>query len=240
MRTTFTHLLFLFLLAVTPAWDYYDTRRLKQDPSSARKIGYYKTLCLWLWAATIAACILVGFRSIFTTAPMAEEATWLFRNIWIRYVVLMAICVLAAFVLLPYVIVAWKRVAGKPRRYASADLLKKMSYAYLFPATVRERRWWVVVALTAGICEEVLFRGFVLRYLHTAPWRLSLTVALLISAVTFGLQHLYQGIGGSAGAAAVGALFGLLFLLTGSLVFPIVLHAAMDLRMLVILRPAVE
>jgi membrane protease YdiL (CAAX protease family) len=34
-------------------------------------------------------------------------------------------------------------------------------------------------------------------------------------------------------------LFGLMFLLTGSLLLPVVFHSAMDLRMLLLLRPPV-
>ena len=96
------------------------------------------------------------------------------------------------------------------------------------------------VSITAGICEEVLFRGFMLHYLHVFPWTLDLTLALLISSLIFGVHHLYQGASGAAGTAIIGILFGLLFLLTGNLLLPIVLHGAMDLRLLVVLRPPAD
>jgi len=72
------------------------------------------------------------------------------------------------------------------------------------------------------------------------PWTLNLTLALLISSVIFGLNHLYQGAAGVAGSAIVGFLFGLLFLLTGNLLFPIIFHGVIDLRMLAILRPPAD
>jgi membrane protease YdiL (CAAX protease family) len=118
--------------------------------------------------------------------------------------------------------------------------MQKVSYSYLFPATLIERRWWVLVGITAGLCEEILFRGFLLYYLRTSPWQLHLTLALLLSSAIFGLQHLYQGAQGVAATFVLGALFGLFFILTGNLVFPILLHAATDLRLLVMLRPATE
>jgi membrane protease YdiL (CAAX protease family) len=98
----------------------------------------------------------------------------------------------------------------------------------------------VLVGLTAGVCEEIIFRGFLLFYLHTSPWKLDLTLALLISSVIFGLQHLYQGVNGVMASSVMGLMLGLLFLLTGNLVFPIALHTVMDLRLLVMLRPATE
>jgi Type II CAAX prenyl endopeptidase Rce1-like len=97
-----------------------------------------------------------------------------------------------------------------------------------------------LAGFTAGVCEETLFRGFLLHYLQVFPWTLNLTLALLISSVIFGFNHLYQGAGGVAGSAIVGFLFGLLFLLTGNLLLPIIFHGVIDLRMLAILRPPTD
>ena len=140
-------------------------------------------------------------------------------------------------VALPMGIILWKKLTRRPRKYSSAAL---KSFSYFFPATWTERRWWVFVAITAGICEEIIFRGFLLRYLHVLPWTLNLTLALLISSVIFGFHHLYQGAGGVAGTAIVGVLFGLLFLLTGSLLLPIIFHGVIDLRLLAVLQPPAE
>ena len=112
------------------------------------------------------------------------------------------------------------------------------SLSFFLPATWTERRWFAFLCITAGICEETLFRGFLLHYLHVLPFSLNLTLALLLSAIIFGLGHLYQGAGGAASTVVGGLLFGLLFLLTGNLLLPMLLHAAMDLRILLLLpRP---
>jgi membrane protease YdiL (CAAX protease family) len=138
----------------------------------------------------------------------------------------------------PYAAVAWKKLKNRPRSYRAADALK--SFEYFFPATRTERNWWVLVCITAGFCEETLFRGFLLHYLHVFPWTLNLTLALVISSLIFGMNHLYGGVGGVVGSAIGGFLLGLLFLLGGNLLLPIILHAVIDLRMLLILRPPVE
>src|SRR3979411_2681913 len=57
------HLLFAFLAIALPAWDFYATRRLKKNPGSAQKIGYYKTLCALLWIASVVAVATVGIRA---------------------------------------------------------------------------------------------------------------------------------------------------------------------------------
>lgn len=232
--TLLQHVLFVFLLVVAPAWDYYDTRRLQQNPTSLVRLRYYKSLCLWLWIAALVACLTAGWRAIFTIAP--GEAAWLAEHVWAYYAVGVAVALFTAAIVLPYVTVIWMRVTKKPRKYGSAVMMQKLSYAYLFPATRQERRWWIVVALTAGICEEIAFRGFLLQYLRNV-WGFGLGIAILVSCVVFGLQHLYQGAKGAAGTAFLGALFALLFVMSGSLLLPIVLHAVTDLRLLVILKP---
>ena len=132
----------------------------------------------------------------------------------------------------------WKKLNNRPRTYRSAKALRSLEY--FFPATQTERHWWVLVCITAGVCEETLFRGFMLHYLHVLPWTLNLTLALLISSLVFGLNHLYGGVGGVVGSAIGGFLFGLLFLLSGNLLLPVVLHALTDLRVLVILPTIAE
>ena len=217
------HLLFLFLLVVAPIWDLYDTRKLKLNPSSEKKIRYYKTLCTWLWIASALAVVPIGFRPLFTITSSPGEISWLLLHPRVRYLIeaLIATFVIIS-VVLPLGTVIWKKLTKRPLKYSSAAL---KSFSYFFPATWTERRWWVFVCITAGVGEETLFRGFMLHYLHVSPWTLNLTLALLISSVIFGFNHLYQGAGGVAGTGIVGVLFGLLFLLTGNLLLPIILHS---------------
>lgn len=168
-------------------------------------IRYYKTICTWLWIASALAVVLIGFRLLFTISPSPGELSWLLLHPWVRYLVEALIAILFILsVVLPVGVVIWKKLTNRPRKYSSADALK--SFSYFFPATWTERRWWVFVCITAGVCEEALFRGFMLHYLHVFPWTLNLTLALLISSLIFGLNHLYQGAGGVAGTAIVGFL----------------------------------
>lgn len=235
LATVVQHLLFFFLVVVTPIWDYYDTRRLKQNPESGRKLRYYRTLMAWLWIASLLACLAVGFRALFTIETMPSEAPWLFGHVWVRYLVEAVSALFLALLLLLAFTVIRKKLKKQPRKYSSADARKSLNY--FFPVSRVERRWFAFLCITAGICEETLFRGFLLHYLHVFPFSLNLTLALLLSAIIFGLQHLYQGAAGAASTVVIGFFFGLLFLLTGNLLLPMLFHAVMDLRILLILRP---
>jgi membrane protease YdiL (CAAX protease family) len=118
-------------------------------------------------------------------------------------------------------------------RVKAGKAAKKL--AFLLPSTGEERRWWWLVCITAGVCEEFVYRGFLLHYLHVLPFHLSLTWALVASSVIFGIGHLYQGVAGAVQTAVAGFLFGCLFLITGSLLVPMVVHAVVDLRALALL-----
>jgi membrane protease YdiL (CAAX protease family) len=96
----------------------------------------------------------------------------------------------------------------------------------ILPASLTELNRFTWVALTAGIVEETLWRGYLFWYLrHFMP----LWAAALVSTVGFGLAHAYQGFGNVPRIIAVGAAFALLYMLSGSIWLPILLHAIVDL-----------
>ena len=103
----------------------------------------------------------------------------------------------------------------------------------LIPNTARERLLFAAVAVSAGICEEVVFRGWLLFTLHT-PLGLSGTALILLGSALFGFCHTYQGVPGVFGATAAGALLCALYITTGTLLAPIVLHCLIDLRVAVL------
>jgi len=96
----------------------------------------------------------------------------------------------------------------------------------LIPHTRNEMIRFYWVSVSAGIVEELLWRGFFIWYLTQF---LPLTVAAVISAAGFGLAHAYQGVALLPRVASVGAVFVALYLLSGSIWLPMVLHAAIDM-----------
>jgi len=97
---------------------------------------------------------------------------------------------------------------------------------FLFPRTRSELRGFYGLSVTAGIVEEALWRGFLFWYLgHFMP----LWAAAIVSAVGFGVAHAYQGPAAIPRIVLVGGAFAGLYLLTGSLLLPMILHALVDL-----------
>jgi membrane protease YdiL (CAAX protease family) len=103
--------------------------------------------------------------------------------------------------------------------------------ASLLPDTRQERRLYVAVAFTAGAVEELLFRGFLLVYL-TADLGWPVQNAAAASAIAFGFSHVYQGAWIALAAGLIGYGFAETWVLTGSLLVPVVVHVALDLRVL--------
>jgi membrane protease YdiL (CAAX protease family) len=95
-----------------------------------------------------------------------------------------------------------------------------------------ERRWFAAVALSAGVCEEVLYRGFLLRYLTTLLPALGGTGVVLVAAAVFALAHTYQGPLGVVVTTFLALGFTALFVASGSLWMPMAVHALIDLRVL--------
>lgn len=98
----------------------------------------------------------------------------------------------------------------------------------LIPRTRKEKRWYGMTALAAGFCEEVVFRGFLFYLLSTVFPRISSYLMVILVGLLFGLAHFYQGIKGILKTALLGALFGLLFVETNSLILCIILHFLFD------------
>ena len=60
--------------------------------------------------------------------------------------------------------------------------------------------------------------------------------AVIASSVVFGFEHLYQGVVGVISTAVLGFALAAVYLLTGNLLVPMILHALIDFRVLLILR----
>ncbi|MGA8866869.1 MAG: type II CAAX endopeptidase family protein [Candidatus Sulfotelmatobacter sp.] len=102
-------------------------------------------------------------------------------------------------------------------------------FGYLLPASGRERLLFGLVAISAGVCEEVVFRAWLLVTLHGFA-RLDGWVLVLAGSVVFGLAHYYQGVIGVLVTAALGLAFCGLYVGAGTLLLPIAAHALIDLR----------
>ena len=97
--------------------------------------------------------------------------------------------------------------------------------AVLLPRSRKEGVWFQRLSINAGITEEIIFRGYLIWYLqHFLP----LIWSAVIAAIVFGLGHLYQGVRQLPGLLLVSGVAVSLYVYTGSLLVPVILHIVLD------------
>lgn len=100
------------------------------------------------------------------------------------------------------------------------------SIAGYLPRGPVESLLWVLVSVSAGFCEEFVFRGYFMR--QFSAWTGRRAVGLVLQAVLFGVSHGYQGVAACARIALFGVLFGAVALWRGSLRPGMMAHAMTD------------
>lgn len=97
---------------------------------------------------------------------------------------------------------------------------------FLLPQSAAELALWIALSITAGICEEAIFRGYLQRQL--IAFTTSAPAGILLSAAAFGAGHGYQGSRMMILIAVYGVLFGVLAHWRGSVRPGMIAHAWQD------------
>jgi uncharacterized protein len=131
---------------------------------------------------------------------------------------------------------AWSAFRLRPK---AAKIRKQLeaSIGALLPDSHPERSWFGAISVGAGISEELCFRGFLFYYFTMYVPQLSTLEKVLLTSLCFGLGHIYQGWRGTVSAGILGLVFAGLYVMTGSLLLPVVIHAAVDARGLLMFPP---
>lgn len=191
----------------------YMLRKISGGDADART-HVYSIIMAWLWLATI----FVAGRWLVLARP--RTALWLLPPRGWRLVA-STLAVLAAAALWCLQTRALARLTAE-KRVAFRQRFRHL--IALVPHTTTEYRWFVGVSVTAGICEEFLYRGFLvwaLRYWVGLGW------AAAVSVIAFGAAHAYQGKDVVRPTLAGVVLQGIA-LLTRSILPGILVHAMLD------------
>lgn len=105
---------------------------------------------------------------------------------------------------------------------------------FLIPQDTIGRFVWVLVSATAGFCEEIAFRGYLMTRLRILGKTKSWLMPVVVSSLTFGILHAYQSLPGVIILTVYGAMFALLYIRTRSLWPCIIAHFFQDFTALFI------
>lgn len=224
------HALVIFLVFLFPPWDRRETRRLKTSTDPRVRVQSYGKTIGWQIAAVVLLLATVPAGRLFA-APGSLESFGIDVSPGFGIV-------LAGAMLFGAAVPAVLAMRDPEARREQAARLESISF--FLPRTREERRWFAALSVTVGVCEEIIFRGFLIRYLlAVAPW-LGLAGAAVGAAAIFGIDHGYQGWTGVLSTGFLALVFTALLFLTGTLWVPIVVHALLDLRILLLVERAGE
>lgn len=183
----------LLLLAIIAAWTtlaYFGAENLRAVEHPSRVPMYVRTIVME-WAVT--GYIVWGVRRRGGTLGELIGGKWngageFFRDVGIA----------AGFWVAAILVLAGTSLAiGAPR--------KLETIGFMLPRGLGEIGWWVLMAMTAGFCEEVIFRGYLQR--QFIAWTGRPAVGIALAAAAFGAGHVYQ----SGKSAIVIFVYGLMF-----------------------------
>jgi uncharacterized protein len=196
-----------FLIGIFPALALLQARATAQITALPSRVRLYLSTMAGLWMLTFAIAFVAsesGFNPRLmgvTEMPLGPFALWT------------AISLIGVSALV---------MAFKAFGMRETPLLE-----YLVPQTIVEKIVYVGVSLTAGLCEEFVFRGFLIGALRASTG--SIAVAATVSAVTFGIAHAHQNAAGALRAGLLALVLTVPLLMTGSLYPGIAAHALVDL-----------
>ena len=208
----FDHLLVLIFAVIAPyhGWRNYPKflEMLKNDPAGIRRSVYLSNM-LALWVITL----LVLSAWFYAERPVADVG-------------LTPLSGQSALISLAIVIVAIDVSIVFYRTVMRLD--QKYNWTFvpeLLPRNKAELHLFLALSATAGITEEILFRGYLIWYLSQFGNSVSAAIG---SSLIFAVAHAYQGAKAIAVIFPIGLLFAFLYLYSGSLLPPILLHAAIN------------
>ncbi|MEE8466937.1 MAG: CPBP family intramembrane glutamic endopeptidase [Planctomycetota bacterium] len=182
------------------------------------KLALYRwnSIALWIAAAAVVGVWLLADRSLHGLGLSVPRGSW-------------PAGLLACALALAFVLDCWLQIRTPERRQHAREQMGQ--YAPFLPASRAEFASYALLAVSAGVCEELLFRGHLIRYVQalSGDSPAGHVIAVGLPAVVFALVHLYQGWRAVAKIGLGSVVLGALFLLSGSLWVCIALHVAIDL-----------
>ena len=209
-------LLLMTLVAVLSALGY------KGRPASPMT-SYVSTL-IWQWA--LFALVIFGVRRKGLKLGDLLGRRWRgFDDVLMDLVYAAGFFIVSKLVLAVTVVAAMKALQLPDDTFTLKKSMEAVSS--LTPRTAAEVVMWIGLSITAGIVEEVVFRGYLQRQ-FTALTR-NASAGIFLSALIFGSAHAYQGFLQVTIIALLGAMFGVLAYWRDSLKPGILAHAGQDI-----------
>jgi uncharacterized protein len=121
--------------------------------------------------------------------------------------------------------IVWIGVERIVKYFLGPDAAKSVNT--LLPQGYLEIMVWILVSISAGVCEEIVYRGYLQRQLLALTG--SSFIAVLIQGIIFGISHGYQGLKQVIVISVFGVIYGALAIWRKSLIPNMIAHAWGDI-----------
>ena len=180
---------------------------------------YYRTIA-WMWGPAIGV-IAISLASGISLSDLGIRAINFNYNIWFNVIILVSSGLILTFSLRTFIF----SLASKTfREEISLEIAGDEVASSILPRTKKEKHLYLFLSFSSGICEELIYRGFMAFLLQAIFPEIPVPLLVLIPSVLFGIGHLYQGWRGIIQTGLVGAIFMCLFLVTNSLLPVMFMH----------------
>jgi membrane protease YdiL (CAAX protease family) len=203
-----------FLLLVIAGWSalgYFGAARMRASSNPHRAATYVLTI-LWEWA--VVGYIAWGLRRRGSSLRELIGGRWNSGKAFLKDLGLAA-----GFWVLAVVVLFFTAIAIHAAKPAAG-------VRFMLPQNQLEIFLWILTSLTAGICEEIIFRGYFQK--QFCAWTGNVPAGVLLSATVFGAGHIYQSGKSAVVIGVYGVLFGILAEMRKSLRPGMLTHAWHD------------
>ncbi|MBB3868691.1 CPBP family intramembrane metalloprotease [Parageobacillus toebii NBRC 107807] len=215
--------IFILLSIMYPILDYFWMKRINNDKERLNKKKMYVQIIFIQW-------VTVGIIALYWRMTHRDfQDLGFINNLADIKDFLLGFLVSLLFALIINFIIIMNVKSIKKKLYQQLEIIE-----FMLPEDFKERMLFVLVALTAGFCEEVMFRGFMFYYLKELPFHIPLFVIAMITSIIFGTAHLYQGWKNVIGTGLMGFSLACLYIYFGTIWVPMIIHIIIDLRVAIL------
>jgi membrane protease YdiL (CAAX protease family) len=227
----------LILMLISSAMGYYEIMTLKHKLIGEKeRIKVYKGMVLegLIMITFVIIAIIISDITVTDIGFKFLDMGLIGFNFWVKpgtYILCGILLILTLYQMIGYMVSKAFRQQlmqqikkPQPNRSHYEEVISEI----ILPKTRKEKLWFTVVSATAGIGEEIVYRGFLFYLLMSLfPW-LPLYGILIIAGILFGIAHSYQGLFGVLKTGLIGMLLGALYMTSGFLLPGILLHFILD------------
>jgi membrane protease YdiL (CAAX protease family) len=216
--TMLDHLFVLLFVVIHPVAGFIGFRRLMRRVDAGESVNrsneYFQT-AIWQW-------VLFGIgAAVWSLSSRPLSAIGFSFELNLSFALGVAVVMVSVGLLLLQI-----RYIKSADKAAVDKMFDQLGFVQtMVPRNGNELAKFYGVSLTAGIVEEVLWRGGLIGYLSLL---VPFWAAVILSTLGFALAHSYQGIAHLPGVLFIGTILAATYVISGSIWLPIILHILID------------